>query len=246
MACWPSGPRGASSTKHSLLLPILCSAIPGTPTSTITVSPSISFCSPPVPSTYVFAVRHHHVEGNGPDDLSSTIRYQRDDIWNLLHYIGRFVFLIWFDLPRYFISKGHYKTGLRAGFSEFATFGMWYLSSRIDGRATICVFLLPFMVLRLGLMVGNWGQHAFVDEMDPDSDFRSSITLIDVAVSNPNLSSSSSSPPPPPFFNLIFSFLLLPLLTGILRATVSASTTATTPRTTSTRCATGASTPSLS
>ncbi|KAF4307498.1 putative acylamide-delta3 -desaturase protein [Botryosphaeria dothidea] len=133
-------------------------------------------------NTYFYHhVRHHHVEGNGPDDLSSTIRYQRDDIWNLLHYIGRFVFLIWFDLPRYFISKGHYKTGLRAGFSEFATFGMWYLSSRIDGRATICVFLLPFMVLRLGLMVGNWGQHAFVDEMDPDSDFRSSITLIDVA-----------------------------------------------------------------
>lgn len=201
------------------------------------VSPSISFCSPPVPSTYIFAVRHHHVEGNGPDDLSSTIRYQRDDIWNLLHYIGRFVFLIWFDLPRYFISKGHYKTGLRAGFSEFATFGMWYLSSRIDGRATICVFLLPFMVLRLGLMVGNWGQHAFVDEMDPDSDFRSSITLIDVAVSDPNLSS---------FFYLLFSFLLLPLLTEIPRATASASTTATTPRTTSTRCATGASTPSLS
>lgn len=31
-------------------------------------------------------------------------------------------------------------------------------------------------------MVGNWGQHAFVDKDEPDSDFRSSITLIDVAV----------------------------------------------------------------
>ncbi|KAH7063424.1 phosphoinositide 3-kinase regulatory subunit 4 [Macrophomina phaseolina] len=133
-------------------------------------------------NTYFYHhVRHHHVEGNGPDDLSSTIRYQRDDIWNLLHYIGRFVFLIWLDLPRYFIRKGHYKTGLRAGFSEFATFAMWYVFSRVDGRATVCVFLLPFVVLRLGLMVGNWGQHAFVDEVDPDSDFRSSITLIDVA-----------------------------------------------------------------
>jgi len=39
---------------------------------------------------------------------------------------------------------------------------------------------MPFLLLRLGLMVGNWGQHAFVDEVDPDSDFRSSITLIDV------------------------------------------------------------------
>jgi hypothetical protein len=32
-------------------------------------------------------------------------------------------------------------------------------------------------------MVGNWGQHAFVDNEEPDSDYRSSITLIDVAVS---------------------------------------------------------------
>jgi hypothetical protein len=32
-------------------------------------------------------------------------------------------------------------------------------------------------------MTGNWGQHAFVDEVEPDSDFRSSITLIDVPVS---------------------------------------------------------------
>ncbi|KAF4537621.1 Acylamide-delta 3-desaturase [Lasiodiplodia theobromae] len=133
-------------------------------------------------NTYFYHhVRHHHIEGNGPDDLSSTIRYQRDDVRDLLRYIGRFVFLIWFDLPRYFIRKGHYRTGLRAGASEFATFGMWYLSSLIDGRATFCVFLLPFMVLRFGLMVGNWGQHAFVDDEDPNSDFRSSITLIDVA-----------------------------------------------------------------
>ena len=34
-------------------------------------------------------------------------------------------------------------------------------------------------------MVGNWGQHAFVDEVDPNSDYRSSITLIDVQVSEP-------------------------------------------------------------
>jgi fatty acid desaturase len=30
-------------------------------------------------------------------------------------------------------------------------------------------------------MVGNWGQHAFVDEANPKSDFRSSVTVIDVA-----------------------------------------------------------------
>ncbi len=42
--------------------------------------------------------------------------------------------------------------------------------------------VLPFALLRLGLMAGNWGQHAFVDDEDPDSDYRSSITTIDVTV----------------------------------------------------------------
>ena len=50
-------------------------------------------------------------------------------------------------------------------------------------KATMFVYVVPLMMLRLGLMVGNWGQHAFVDPDEPDSDFRSSITLIDVAVS---------------------------------------------------------------
>ncbi|KAF2143551.1 uncharacterized protein K452DRAFT_246719 [Aplosporella prunicola CBS 121167] len=133
-------------------------------------------------NTYFYHhVRHHHVEGNGPDDLSSTIRYQRDDIWNLMHYIGRFFFFVWYDLPGYFIRKGQYKTGLKAGLGEVSTFGMWYLASLINSRAAIFVFMVPFVLLRIGLMVGNWGQHAFVDEVEPDSDFRSSITLIDVA-----------------------------------------------------------------
>jgi len=47
-------------------------------------------------------------------------------------------------------------------------------------RAAFFTLALPLVMMRIGLMVGNWGQHAFVDEMDPDSNFRSSITLIDV------------------------------------------------------------------
>lgn len=39
------------------------------------------------------------------------------------------------------------------------------------------------------MAVGNWGQHAFIDREDPDSDFRSSITLIDVSVSVRNQTS---------------------------------------------------------
>lgn len=134
-------------------------------------------------SYYYHHVKHHHVEGNGPDDLSSTVRYQRDSLVDFLQYTGRFYFLIWFDLPMYFVRKGRTVLGAKAAFWELSWYATLYALSRFNGRATLVVFLLPLLVLRLGLMLGNWGQHAFVDHDEPDSDYRSSITLIDVPVS---------------------------------------------------------------
>lgn len=167
-------------------------------------------------SYYFHHVKHHHVEGNGPDDLSSTIRYQRDDVFHFLHYLGRFYFLVWFELPRYFFTHRKPDLALKAGGSELATYLFLYtMYTYVNARATTFVFLLPLAIMRLGLMVGNWGQHAFVDESQPDSDFRSSITVIDVAVSS---STSASIPPPSNFF--------------LLSPTATASTTGTTPRTT--------------
>ncbi|KAK4986065.1 hypothetical protein LTR28_002049 [Elasticomyces elasticus] len=55
------------------------------------------------------------------------------------------------------------------------------LATRVDFRATLFAVILPLILMRIGMMVGNWGQHALVDEVEPDSDFRSSITLVDVA-----------------------------------------------------------------
>ncbi|KAI0014223.1 fatty acid desaturase [Xylariaceae sp. FL0662B] len=131
-------------------------------------------------SYYYHHVKHHHVEGNGPDDLSSTIRFQRDNIWHLLHYIGRFYFFVWLDLPIYFLRKNRLTTGLKAAFWELSDYAALLTLFRFNSKATLFVFLMPFMLMRLGLMVGNWGQHAFVDADEPDSDYRSSITLIDV------------------------------------------------------------------
>lgn len=139
-------------------------------------------------SYYYHHVKHHHVEGNGPDDLSSTMRYQRDNFWDFLCYVGRFFFLTWLELPLYFIRKGQVQLGLKSGSWELANYCCVYALYRwVNPRATLFVFILPFVFLRIALMVGNWGQHAFVDEIDPKSDFRSSITLIDVAVSRLSL-----------------------------------------------------------
>lgn len=172
---------------------------------------------------YYHHVKHHHVEGNGPDDLSSTLRYQRDDVWHFLHYVGRFYFLIWFDLPRYFLRKGRRTSALKTFFWEISNYLTLFTLYKINARPTFFVFLLPLMLLRAGLMVGNWGQHALVDPDEPDSDYRSSITLIDVPVSI-----------------YLFCFLALmsyssisyATLTTFTRATGTATTTGTTRRTT--------------
>lgn len=135
-------------------------------------------------SYYYHHVKHHHIEGNGPDDLSSTIRYQRDDVFHFLHYVGRFFCLVWLDLPLYFFRKGRWGLALRAAGWEFGTYFFYYaMATFVNRKATIFVYIIPFLLLRLGLMAGNWGQHALVDPDEPDSDYRSSITLVDVAVS---------------------------------------------------------------
>lgn len=142
-------------------------------------------------SYYYHHVKHHHVEGNAPNDLSSTVRYQRDDVFDFLCYVGRFCFFIWLELPLYFLRKGKPVMALKAGLSEYLSYAFFYvMATKVNTRATIFTMLIPFCILRFFMMVGNFGQHALVDEIEPDSDFRSSITLIDVPVSeiNPSLS----------------------------------------------------------
>ena len=83
----------------------------------------------------------------------------------------------------YFFRKGQTKYALRCAFWELSNYvALYTLYNYVNARATLFVFLLPLTVMRLGLMVGNWGQHVFVDPAEADSDYLSSITLIDVPV----------------------------------------------------------------
>lgn len=132
---------------------------------------------------YYHHVKHHHIEGNGPNDLSSTLRFQRDSPFDFACYVFRFMLFIWLELPLYFLSKKRPGMALRVLFSEVGNYVFYaFMVAFVNWRASLFVFLLPLMLMRIGLMVGNWGQHAFVDKDEPDSDFRSSITLIDVPV----------------------------------------------------------------
>ncbi len=138
-------------------------------------------------SYYYHHVKHHHVENNGPGDLSSTIRFQRDNPFHFFLYVARFITLVWIELPLYFLRKKRTSLAIQTAVSELSSYAVIYVLARYNMRATTLVLILPLLQMRIGMMVGNWGQHALVDEVDPDSDFRSSITLIDVPVSNPLL-----------------------------------------------------------
>lgn len=145
-------------------------------------------------SYYYHHVKHHHVENNGPGDLSSTLRYQRDELLHFLCYVGRFMAFVWLELPLYFLRKNNPSLAIRMVVSEFSSYALIYLLAKHNLRAAIFVLIIPLLQLRVALMVGNWGQHALVDELEPDSDFRSSITLIDVAVSKFSFKASTFAP----------------------------------------------------
>ena len=61
---------------------------------------------------------------------------------------------------------------IRTAISELSSYVIIYLLARYNTRATVFVLIIPLIQMRIGMMVGNWGQHALVDESEPDSDFR--------------------------------------------------------------------------
>jgi fatty acid desaturase len=102
------------------------------------------------PETYnTHHIGMHHPENNMPGDESSTMAYQRDSLRGFLHYFGMFFFLGIINLAGYFVRKKRNR-----------------------------VFILPFLISRVIMMMGNWAQHAFVSSTDPDNAYRNSITCI--------------------------------------------------------------------
>lgn len=138
-------------------------------------------------NSFYYHHKHHHVEDNGPDDLSSTIRYQRDSGIDLSIYLARFVFLIWFELPLYYIRKGRSALGLKYFAWEGASYAVVVLMTKYHWRAGLMTLIIPLIQWRIAVMTNNWAQHTLIDEVDPASSFRSSITLIDVVANRHGL-----------------------------------------------------------
>lgn len=123
----------------------------------------------------------HHVEDNVGEDLSSTIRYQRDSFAHFLVYFARFFFLISIELPRYLRRRNRAKLANRALAGELAQYALVAASLVIDWRFGLAVFALPWATCRLMMMVGNWGQHAFINFAKTNNGLSNAISCVNSA-----------------------------------------------------------------
>ena len=122
----------------------------------------------------------HHPENNLEPDESSTMAYQRDSFRSFLAYFADFFFFGLVELATYLKKKNRMKLFYRALFGEFCFFAMVVALCFVNWAATLVVFILPFVIFRFVAMVGNFTQHAFIDQNDPANPYRNSITCINV------------------------------------------------------------------
>jgi hypothetical protein len=124
---------------------------------------------------FLHHVKHHHVEDNGLNDLSSTSKYQRDSLIHFLLYFGRFFCGVVVELPLYFVRKKQYALAGQALFGEVASLVLFALLTRARVAAGLTVFVIPWCLMRFFMMAANWGQHAFIN---PDSKDAHSLTIL--------------------------------------------------------------------
>ncbi len=120
----------------------------------------------------------HHVEENMAEDLSSTISFQRDSFFDWLKYWGRFMTIGLVDLAQYLARKNRQRLLRKVLLGEGAFWSVVAVLTYFAPGPTAVVFIVPVVLIRTLMMMGNWGQHAFVDQSQPENPYLSSITCI--------------------------------------------------------------------
>jgi fatty acid desaturase len=120
----------------------------------------------------------HHVEDNVGADLSATIRYRRDSFLHFLAYFGRFFFLILIELPLYLVRKKRVGMAKKALVGEFAHEAVILGALYLNWRFALVALVFPYVAVRFMMMVGNWGQHAFINTAHENNGITNSITCI--------------------------------------------------------------------
>ena len=131
------------------------------------------------PETYFsHHIGMHHPENNLADDESTTMPYQRDSFRSWLMYFTDFFFLGVARTAGYFKRKNRAKLMVKLLRGETLFYIFVAALCFVNFAATFMVFILPFFLSRIVLMLGNFAQHAFVDANDPGNAYKNSITCI--------------------------------------------------------------------
>ena len=131
------------------------------------------------PDTYFsHHIGMHHAEGNLEPDLSSTMKYQRDNFVDFMKYFLHFLFLGVIQLVMYHKETNKKKFMKKAIVGELSFLFLWAILLYFNWKATLLVFILPTIIVRFAMMSGNWAQHAFIDAKQPENSYLNSITCI--------------------------------------------------------------------
>ena len=131
------------------------------------------------PETYfVHHLGMHHPENNMPDDESSTMFYQRDSVWGFLHYFSDFFVLGAVRLYGYFTRRNKPLLRRRVLRGELLYLLAALALCWLNLPAALGVVIVPFVISRLIMMLGNWAQHAFISPASPDNCYTNSVTCI--------------------------------------------------------------------
>jgi fatty acid desaturase len=132
-------------------------------------------------SYFVHHMGMHHPENNMPDDESSTMFYQRDSLRGFLRYLADFLFLGVAQLASYFTRRNKPTLRFRLLRGEAVYAVVTLVLCFVNLPATLAVFVVPFVLSRVIMMLGNWAQHAFISPATPDNCYTNSVTCINTS-----------------------------------------------------------------
>ena len=89
-----------------------------------------------------------------------------------------FLFLGFTETFMYMFNRKKKKYYMRLSAGEISFYLLCIFMCFINLKAAIWVLIVPFILSRLVMMLGNWTQHSFIDKNDPEDNFTSAINCI--------------------------------------------------------------------
>jgi len=127
---------------------------------------------------YTHHIGMHHPENNYRNDLSSTMHYNRDSILDFVKYLFKFVVCA-YTLLFYLNRKKRKSFLVKTVLGEMSYIVITVAFLVFNPLQAITVFVLPLIILRIGMACTNWAQHAFLDKEDLFNNYKICTTIID-------------------------------------------------------------------